>query len=246
MVLAPRAESRLAARVLPAPLYRALTHAFVQRLQGVMLVGGTGLAGYYAGHRRSDDLDLFTQDALAQREAVLAVKSLDELGTTFVDERSSAYFYHATCRLDAHYFTAKVVLDRNLFTIGASIDADDGVVVATAETLLKTKAATLVSRASEKDLYDLAWFFAQDEQLDVPRLIALGKEVDGGVNAEAVLVSLVGTEMRESACDFSLTRSPKEVLEEVTRVRNGLIQGVETFLRNQPPPPIAELVRRLR
>ena len=42
--------------------------------------------------------------------------------------------------------------------------------VATAETLLKMKAATLVSRASEKDLYDLAWFFEQDEQLDVARL----------------------------------------------------------------------------
>ena len=246
MVLASKPNSRLASRVLPPPLYRALTHTFAQSLQDVLLVGGTGLSGYYAGHRRSDDLDLFTKDALAQRAAVLAVKSLDALGAALADERSSAQFYHATWRLDEHDFTAQVVLDGNLFTIGAGIEADDGVVVATAKTLLKMKAATLVSRASEKDLYDLAWFFANDERLDVPTLMALGKEVDGGVNAEAVLISLVGTEMHESACDFSLSRSAKEVLEEVTRVRTGLIEGMETALRNQPAPPIAELIRRLR
>ena len=45
-----------------------------------MLVGGTALAGYYAGHRRSDDLDLFVRDEAACRAAVLAVKSLVTLG----------------------------------------------------------------------------------------------------------------------------------------------------------------------
>lgn len=246
MVLASRPKSRLAARVLPAPSYRALEHVFAQGISGMMLVGGTGLAGYYAGHRRSDDLDLFTQDPLAQRAAVLAVKSLLELGATLTDERSSAQFHHATCRLDGHAFTAHVVLDENLFQVGSCLRADDGVTVATAETLLKMKAATLVSRASEKDLYDLAWFFSRKEPLDAAALLALGKEVDGGVNAEAVLISLVGTEMRESACDFSLTETPKQVLEQVTRVRTGLIRGVESLLRNQPAPPIAELIRRLQ
>ena len=54
-------DSSLAAQILPPPLYRALTHLSAQDLNGVMLVGGTALAGYYAGHRRSDDLDLFTE-----------------------------------------------------------------------------------------------------------------------------------------------------------------------------------------
>ena len=60
MGLARKPESGLAAEVLPPPLYRALTHVFAQGIDGAMLVGGTALAGYYAGHRRSDDLDLFT------------------------------------------------------------------------------------------------------------------------------------------------------------------------------------------
>jgi len=246
MGLARKPESGLAAEVLPPPLYRALTHVFAQGIDGAMLVGGTALAGYYASHRRSDDLDLFTENTLAQKAAVLSVKSLGELGSALAGERSSARFYHATCALDGHDFTAQVVLDANLFAVGTGIEADDGVMVATAETLLKMKAATLVSRASEKDLYDLAWFFEQEKQLDVPTLIALGKEVDGGMNGEALLISLVGTQMRESACGFSVTQSPTEVLAVVTRVQEGLIEGVKRHLREQPAPPIAALIRKLR
>ena len=246
MGLARKPESGLAAEVLPAPLYRALTHVFAQGVQGVMLVGGTAIAGYYAAHRRSDDLDLFTEDPLAQKAAILSVQSLRQLGTSFADVRSSAHFYHAACRLDGHDFTVQVVLDSNLFAIGSGLEADDGVVVASPETLLKMKAATLVSRASEKDLYDLAWFFREDNQLDIAKLIALGKEVDGGTNGEAILTSLVGAEMHESACDFSLSQSPKEVLTEVVRVQKSLIQGVKSHLREQPAPPIAALIRKLR
>ena len=108
------------------------------------------------------------------------------------------------------------------------------------------KAATLVSRASEKDLYDLAWFCKEDDRLDIAKLITFGKEVDGGMNGEAVLTSLVGAELRESACDFSLNKSPREVLTEVARVQKSLIQAAERYLRAQPAPPIAALIRKLK
>ena len=79
-------------------------------------------------------------------------------------------------------------MDPHLFAVGSGIEAGDGVVVASPGTLLKMKAATLVSRTGEKDLYDLAWFFERDHGLDVPTLIALGKEVDAGMKGEAVLI----------------------------------------------------------
>jgi len=244
--MARKPASSLAARTLPAPLYRALEHIFADKLGGTMLVGGTALAGYYAGHRRSDDLDLFTDGPLAHKTTVQSVKSLRTLGASLADERSSGLFHHATCRLDGHDFTAQVVLDTNLFTIGTGIEADDGVMVASPETLLKMKAATLVSRASEKDLYDLAWFFEQDDRLDVPTLIALGREVDAGVNGEAILISLVGTTMRKSACGFSRIQTPEEVLAKVVRVQKSLIKLTERYLRKQQAPPIAQLIHKLR
>ncbi len=115
-----------------------------------MLVGGTALAGYYAGHRRSDDLDIFTGSPRAQEAAVLAVRSLAELGCAVTHQGTSARFSHATCRLAGHDFTTQVVLDSHLFAVGSAIVADDGVAVADLETLLKMKAATLVSRAAKR------------------------------------------------------------------------------------------------
>ncbi len=246
MGLEQKPQSSLAAKVLPAPLYRALTHVFAQELPGCMLVGGTALAGYYAGHRRSDDLDLFTEDDLSQKAVVLAVKSLRSIGAIFEEERTTAHFYHVTCYLAGHDFTAQAVLDSNLFEIGSGLKAGDGVVVANLKTLLKMKAATLVSRGSEKDLYDLSWLFDQDRVLTVPTLIALGTEVDGGMNAEALLINLVATELRESACDFSLTQKAGEVHLVVKGLQKDLVRGAESYLRGQPAPPIAALLRRLR
>lgn len=246
MDLEQKPQSSLAAKILPAALYRALTHVFAEGLPGCMLVGGSALAGYYAGHRRSDDLDLFNKDDLSQKATVLAVKSLREMGATFGDERTTAHFYHATCHLDSHNFTVQAVLDTNLFNIGSGMTAGDGVVVANLKTLLKMKAATLVSRGSEKDLYDLHWLFNQDTELNVPRLIALGTEVDGGMNGEALLINLVSTELRESACDFSFTQKASEVYSLVTRLQKSLVRGVESFLQGQPAPPIAALIRKLR
>lgn len=245
MGLARKPRSRLASRVLPAPLYGALTHVFSAGISGCMLVGGTALAGYYAGHRRSDDLDVFTEDPPSQRGAVLAVRSLGEEGAGFADERSSAHFYHASCHLDGHDFTVQVVLDSNLFRVGSGARADDGVVVADLTTILKMKAATLVSRGAEKDLYDLVWLFEQGNEMDVATMVALGSEIDGGVNAEAILINLSGTTLAESACDFSLVESSGDVFAKITRLREVLVRGLEDFLRGQPPPLVAELVRKL-
>lgn len=245
MGLAREPRSSLAARVLPAPLYRALTHVFAQGISGCMLVGGTALAGYYAGHRRSDDLDLFTGDELSQSSVVLAVKSLLDIGVDFTDQRSTDQFYHATCRLDDHDFTAQIVLDPNLFEVGSARTADDGVVVADLKTLLMMKAATLVSRGSEKDLYDLVWLFDQEEALGVAELCELGSAIDGGMNPEALLTNLIGTELRESACSFSYSHKPGEVFAEVTRLKTGLIRGLQSVLEGQPGPPIAALIRKL-
>jgi hypothetical protein len=244
--MAPTPDSKIAARTLPAPLYRALKHVFAQGITRCMLVGGTALAGYYAGHRRSDDLDLFAGDESSWRAAVLAVKSLGSLGAAILERQSSSQFYSATCELDEHPFTVQVVLESDLFVSGGFYRASDGVLVADLATLLKMKAATLVSRCAEKDLYDLLWLLRREPDLTLERLVELGSQVDGGMNAEAVLTSLVGTTPSKEACAFSLTESPGAVLRKVSKLRNELERGFEKLAREQPAPPIRELIRKLR
>jgi hypothetical protein len=69
-------DERIAKKALPAPLRSAIEAVFAGGLENVALVGGTALSGYYAGHRRSDDMDLFTKDSIAQELAVRRVKEL--------------------------------------------------------------------------------------------------------------------------------------------------------------------------
>jgi hypothetical protein len=244
--MAPEPDSELAARVLPAPLYRALTHIFAQGITRSMLVGGTALAGYYAGHRRSDDLDIFSADESSWRAAVLAAKSLDRLGAAIVEQQSSAQFYSATCTLEGHAFTVQAVLDPNLFAVGACRRAADGVLVVDVPTLLKMKAATLVSRCSEKDLYDLLWLLRHSSDVTAEALLALGSEIDGGMTAESVLMSLAGTPLSLAACEFSLTQSAGDVIREISGLKEELEKGFERIARDQPPPPISECIRKLR
>lgn len=243
--MAQQPQSRLAARVLPKPLHRAVVELFAQGITGCMLVGGTALSGYYAGHRRSDDLDLFTQDDVAQRAAVLAIGALEEIDASIEVHQSSKQFYSAICSLHGHVFTAQVVLDSNLFVVGSSACADDGVVVAELATLLKQKAATIVSRCSEKDLYDLLWLLHNEPQLELSKLIALGAQIDAGLNAEAALISLVGAQLRQSACDFSLTQNAQAVFRDISTLRERLVEGFDELARNGPVPIIAELIGRL-
>jgi hypothetical protein len=244
MALIP--NSGLAREILPAALHRALLHVFAQRIPRCMLVGGTALAGYYAGHRRSDDLDLFVQDEDAHRSVILAVGSLRGIGASLEEVVSSAQYFKALCQLDGHAFTADVVLDANLFTVGESHRVDDGVVVASLETLLRQKAATLVSRCSEKDLYDLIWLFEAKPKLALSKLIELGAQIDAGLTTEACLTSLIGTRLSVSACGFSPTRTASEVFEDVTKLKAALEEAFDRLARRQAVHPIGHLVRALR
>lgn len=241
-------QLELAQRILPEPLYHCLTHIFAQKISGCALVGGTALSGFYAGHRRSDDIDLFTKDDTSQRATVLAIKSLTTLGVQFPDEFQTHQYYRATCRFREHSFTIDSVIDANLFKVGQFESIENGILIATIETLLMIKAATLVSRCSEKDLYDLMWLFEHIPGLNFEKLIDLGRKIDRGVNGEAVLLSISGTQLSEEACDFALSPhiDKKEVHQNLIQFQKELIQNLVLFLKQQPALPLKELVKKIK
>jgi hypothetical protein len=216
--------------------------------EGVALVGGTALAGFYAGHRRSDDLDLFTKSEISQRSTVLAIKSLRAIGARILEESQTPLYYHAVCELGGHSFTVDAVLDTNLFRVGKFTRIEPGILVAELDTLLAMKIATLVSRCSEKDLYDLKWLLGRQASPATAALLAMGTAIDGGVTAENLLSSLGGTALRESACAFSLDpkMSPKKILKEAEGERKAWIKKLTVYLRAAPPPPLAALVKEVK
>ena len=241
-------DDSLAERALPRPLLRALRHIFAQRLEGCMLAGGSALAGFYAGHRRSDDVDLFTKNATSQEAAVLAVRSLETIGARLAILTHSAQFFRAELELDGHSFKADVVLHEHLHEIGRSIKLQDDLMVADFDTLLMMKAAALVSRCSEKDLYDVLWILENGEGLTLEDMVARAQRLDGGATAEGLLISASGTEPREQSCDFALDPplSGPEVYQRIKVFRSGLLKGLARLAEDQPAPPIAELLCRVR
>ena len=234
-------------RVLPSPLLQALRHVFAQRISGCMLVGGTALAGFYAGHRRSDDLDLFTGSAAAFTQTVLAVRTLRSLGVEMQETAHSKQYFRAVCHHDEFAFTVDVVLDEHVFGITETNLSGD-VVVAGLPGLLAMKAATLVSRCSEKDLYDLIWLCNAFPDRGLPDLIELARTVDGGVTGETLVYSIGSTSLEREACGFAVEFgvSAAEVYGRISAFQDDLIAALDHHLSHGAPSRLGELVRRIR
>ncbi|MBI3018450.1 MAG: nucleotidyl transferase AbiEii/AbiGii toxin family protein [Deltaproteobacteria bacterium] len=238
----------LAKKTLPPALYHCLEYFFQQNIPGLVLVGGTALSGFYAGHRRSDDLDLFTKDPDSQKASVLAAKSLVSLGVKFTYEFQTLQYYKAVCIFKNHSFTIDVVCDEHLFRIGHFETLSNGISVALLQTLLAMKASTLVSRCSEKDLYDLLWLFDQDPNLNLQKLIDAGQKIDGGVNGEAMLLVLSGTKLNPESCNFSLDPfvSAADIYENLIHFQKELVSNLRLYLENQPTPPLKDLIKAIK
>lgn len=241
-------DLKIAEKVLPKPLLRAIQHIFAQNISHTSLVGGTALAGFYAGHRRSDDIDLFTQSPESKNAAIRAVESLQAIGAQLTEQMNSTHYYRALCKLENHLFTIDVVLDKNLFSIGKFNTLDDNVTVADLDTLYRMKAATLVSRCSEKDLYDLIWLFDHylDSLIDISELIKSALSIDLGATVEGLLMSLSGASLSKEACDFGLRGTSTEVFEEINNFRKNLIRLLREYDSGQTSAPLKNAVKNLK
>ena len=233
---------------LPEALNKALVHIFSQGLRGVMLVGGTALSGFYAGHRRSDDLDLFVKDDVAFKSTLLAVQSLTTIGATIQKNAHSNQYFNALCHLDGHTFTVDIVLDENIFNVGHATVLGNNISVVDLATLFKMKSATLLSRCSEKDLYDLIWLFDEFGDINIKSIIKEGGDIDGGMDPETLLYSLSTANLREEACAFAEKQklSSRDVLKKILKFKNLLIEKLNDHLDHLPSEDLKKTITRVK
>lgn len=232
-------KKKISPFAIPKAVREAIIHIFKNcGKEGVWLVGGTALAGFYAGHRRSDDIDLFASDENFHRAAVLAVKSLQKLGAVFSREMQTPQFFRTDVSWQNYRFTIDVVLDENIHRIGHAFRSDEGILFSDLTTLFAMKAACLVSRASEKDLFDLDWIFSHaPEKADIPEIVSQGSKIDSGLTVETLLLSLKGTMLRKEACHFLLPGSkitPDEAYKKVLATQKKLIHSLLEYEKNTP------------
>ena len=122
-----------------------------------------------------------------------------------------------------------------------------GVVVAGLPALLAMKAAALVSRCSEKDLYDLLWLCNAFAKREFPELIELARHVDGGVNGESLVYSIGSAELDRDACGFAVEFgvSAGTVFDRIAAFRRDLLGALDRHLGAGSDTTLGRVVRRI-
>lgn len=238
---------RASQKALPLALRETLKMIFSNVSHGAWLVGGTCLAGFYAEHRRSDDLDLFVKDELSFKMTLASLKWLKKNDVGFLEERKTPFYYHGLLHYKKHKFTLDIVLDENIHKVGQGVKTRDEIWVASLYTLLMMKVAALVSRCSEKDLFDLDWILSQVGEYQIESLIKLGTEIDAGLNAETLLISLQGAILNKEACDFVLPHlkiTKEGAWRKINNLKKALIKSLLDYQQKEPLSPKGEAIRQ--
>lgn len=136
-------------------LQRDLLLAFFKGEQRFFLTGGAALAGFYFGHRDTEDLDLFTVPGTDLTEAAQRfTAAAAEAGVEVVRTRSHPDFCRLTARRGAEATIVDLVVDR-----APMVDPEKAtfgsVRVDTLREIAANKICTLISRSEIKDLTDL-------------------------------------------------------------------------------------------
>jgi len=133
----------------------ALVQAFFRNQpEGFFLTGGAVLAGWELAHRATDDLDLFTVNAIDMGLGEQALRrAADQLGASLEAISTSPDFRRFVARFSGESVKVDLVRDHapQLFP---KVERD-GVRTDSAEEIFVNKICTLVERSEPRDLVDL-------------------------------------------------------------------------------------------
>lgn len=152
--------------------------AFFQRERGFFLTGGAALAGFHLGHRMTDDLDLFTPQALAfERGRFVLADVAAALGGELQVRQDAPGFKRLVLTRGGEGVVVDIVKDT-----GPQLHPDklerDHIVIDPADEIQANKLAALVGRAEERDLVDVMFLERAGYSIDAALPVALAK--DGG------------------------------------------------------------------
>jgi predicted nucleotidyltransferase component of viral defense system len=135
-------------------LQRDLLDAFSKQTSKFFLTGGAVLAGWVLEHRRTDDLDLFTEHDEAIGDADRLVRSgAATIGATVESVRTAPDFRRYLVRRGDESVVVDFVRER-VPQLYPKLERD-GLLMDSAEEILVNKLCTLLGRVEIRDLVDL-------------------------------------------------------------------------------------------
>jgi hypothetical protein len=159
-------------------LQRDVLDAFFRRERGFFLTGGAALAGFYLGHRTTDDLDLFTsQDAAFERGRFVLADVAVALGGELHVRQDAPGFKRVVLTRGSEGLVIDLVRDVSPQLHPEKLDRDH-ILIDSADEILANKLTALVGRAEERDLVDVMFLERAGYSLESALAAALAK--DGG------------------------------------------------------------------
>ncbi len=143
-----------------------ILEGFFQREKRMFLTGGGALAGFYLGHRRTDDLDLFAEpSALRLDEASAALRdAATAIGATVETVITYADFHRHLLRRGSEQCVVDLVIDR-VPALDAQKRAFGPVRVDTLREIAANKICAIIGRSQIRDLVDLRRLVTDDAGL---------------------------------------------------------------------------------
>jgi predicted nucleotidyltransferase component of viral defense system len=160
------------------PIQREFLQAFAARTSAYFLTGGAVLAGWVLGHRRTDDLDLFTTDDAAMAESDRLVRGVaDQIAATVDVVRSTPDFRRYLLRRGSDGVVVDLARER-VAQLRAKV-VRDGLPMDPVEEIVANKICALLGRAEIRDLVDL--YCLERAGFPVERFLEDAQQKDAGV-----------------------------------------------------------------
>lgn len=165
-------------------LQRDLLAGFFERERRFFLTGGGALAGFYFGHRQTDDLDFFSAPGPSLDDAARAIEgAAAACGASSESVRTFPEFRRLSISRGKETCIVDLVIDRAVMIEPTKMVFGD-IRVDTLRDIAANKVCTLIGRSEIKDLVDLERLVAAG--IDLETALADAQRKDGGADPASV------------------------------------------------------------
>lgn len=162
------------------PLQRDLLIGFFDREQRFFLTGGAALAGFYFGHRTTEDLDLFSAPGPDLADAARTVTEVARgCGADAVPQKTFEEFRRLLVTRGDEQCIVDLVVDRAP-AVDPEKEARGSIRIDTLREIAANKLSTLLGRSELKDLIDVREILAMGAELR--QVVEDGQRKDGSVD----------------------------------------------------------------
>lgn len=146
------------------------------------LTGGTALAAFYLGHRKSQDLDLFTTEKFDSLVLELLIKEVGrETKSAIKTKLKTNEYYEVYLENKKENWLQRLDFVLEQPVIFGKRKKIDGIIVDSLENIASNKILTIYGRLEPKDYLDL-YFIIKEADLDFDKLFEKAKQKDAGLH----------------------------------------------------------------